>query len=107
MQCDTCRREAIVFQPYSGKHLCPVHFLKDFEAKAKRAIRSHGWLRPGDHIAVVLSGDAAGAALLVFLVNLTADRRDIRLSAISIDPGMSGCSAPDLARNVAAACGIE
>jgi tRNA(Ile)-lysidine synthase TilS/MesJ len=107
MQCDTCRREALVFQPYSGKHLCPVHFLKDFEAKAKRAIRLHGWLRPGDHITVVLSGDAAGAALLVFLAKLTANRRDIRLSAITIDPGMSGCSAPDQARNVAAACGIE
>jgi tRNA(Ile)-lysidine synthase TilS/MesJ len=107
MQCDTCRREALVFQPYSGKHLCPVHFLKDFEAKAKRAIRLHGWLRPGDHIAVVLSGDASGAALLVFLVKLTANRRDIRLSAIAIDPGMSGCSAPDQARNVADACGIE
>ncbi len=94
MQCDACRREAVVFQPYSGKHLCPVHFLKDFEAKAKRTIRSHGWLRPGDHIAVVLPGDAAGAALLVFLVNLTENRRDIRLSAITIDHGMSGCSAP-------------
>ena len=90
MQCDACRREAEVFQPYSGKHLCPVHFFKDFEAKAKRAIRSHGWLRPGDHIAVVLPGDAAGAALLVFLANLTENRRDIRLSAITIDPGMSG-----------------
>jgi tRNA(Ile)-lysidine synthase TilS/MesJ len=107
MQCDTCRREAFVFQPYSGKHLCPVHFLKDFEAKAKRAIRLHGWLRPGDHIAVALPGDAAGAALLVFLVKLTADRRDIRISAITIDPGMSGCSAPGKARNVAAACGVE
>jgi tRNA(Ile)-lysidine synthase TilS/MesJ len=107
MQCDTCRREAFVFQPYSGRHLCPVHFIKDFEAKAKRAIRLHGWLRPGDHIAVVLSGDAAGAALLVFLVNLTANRRDIRLSAITIDPGMSSCSASRKARNVAAACGVE
>jgi tRNA(Ile)-lysidine synthase TilS/MesJ len=84
-----------------------VHFIKDFEAKAKRAIRLHGWLRPGDHIAVVLSGDAAGAALLVFLVNLTANRRDIRLSAITIDPGMSSCSASRKARNVAAACGVE
>ena len=107
MQCDACRREAVVFQPYSGRHLCPVHFLKGFEAKAKRTIRSHGWLHPGDHIAVVLSGDAPGAALLVFLKNLTENRRDIRLSTITIDPGMSGGPVPEQASKVAAACGVE
>jgi tRNA(Ile)-lysidine synthase TilS/MesJ len=103
MQCDTCRREALVFQPYSGRHLCQVHFFKDFEAKAKRVIRSHGWLRPGDHIAVVLPGDAPGAALLVFLANLTENRRDIRLSAITIDEGAAGVGM-EQARTVAAAC---
>ncbi|WP_422176106.1 hypothetical protein, partial [Methanoregula sp.] len=25
MQCDACRREAVIYQPYSGKHLCPAH----------------------------------------------------------------------------------
>ena len=107
MHCDACRREAVVYQPYSGKHLCPVHFLKDFEAKAKHAIRSHGWLRPGDHIAVALSGDAASAALLFFLAKLTAARRDIRLSAITIDTGMSGSPAIAQAGAMAAACSVE
>ncbi|MFZ2073218.1 MAG: tRNA(Ile)-lysidine synthase [Methanoregula sp.] len=107
MQCDACRREAVIYQPYSGKHLCPAHFLRDFEAKAKHTIRSNGWLHPGDHIAVALSGNAAGAALLVFLKDLTANRRDIRLSAITIDTGISSC--PDLmqAQKTAAACGVE
>jgi tRNA(Ile)-lysidine synthase TilS/MesJ len=104
MQCDACRREAEIFQPYSGKNLCQVHFFKDFEAKAKRVIRSHGWLRPGDHIAVVLPGDAPGAALLAFLANLTGNRRDIRLSVITIDEGAAG-GGMDQARSVAAACG--
>jgi tRNA(Ile)-lysidine synthase TilS/MesJ len=106
MQCDACRREAIIFQPYSGKHLCPVHFIRDFEAKAKRTIRSHGWLRPGDHIAVALSGDAAGAALLAFLKNLIQNRRNIRLSAITIDEGAAGFSGPEQARTIAEACGV-
>ena len=101
------RREAVIYQPYSGKHLCPAHFLRDFEAKAKHTIRSNGWLRPGDHIAVALLGNAAGAALLVFLKDLTANRRDIRLSAITIDTGISSC--PDLmqAQKTAATCGVE
>ena len=104
MQCAACRREAVVFQPYSGKHLCSVHFTKDFEAKAKRAIRKNRWLLPGDHTAVVLTGDAAQAALLVFLHKLTKDRRDVRLSAIVIDEGVgepAGC-----ARQAAERCGI-
>ncbi|MDD4484440.1 MAG: ATP-binding protein [Methanoregula sp.] len=104
MQCAACRREAVVFQPYSGKHLCSVHFTKDFEAKAKRAIRKNRWLLPGDHTAVVLTGDAAQAALLVFLYKLTKDRRDVRLSAIVIDEGVgepAGC-----ARQAAERCGI-
>ena len=104
MQCDACRREAEIFQPYSGKNLCPVHFFKDFEAKAKRVIRSHGWLRPGDHIAVLLPGDAPGAALLMFLANLTENRRDIRLSAITIDEGTAGLGM-ERAKSMAAACG--
>jgi Predicted ATPase of the PP-loop superfamily implicated in cell cycle control len=102
MQCVACRREAVVFQPYSGKHLCPVHFTKDFEAKAKRAIRKNRWLLPGDHTAVVLTGDAAEAALLAFLHKLTKDRRDVKLSAIVIDEG-----AGDAGRAVAEQYGVE
>jgi Predicted ATPase of the PP-loop superfamily implicated in cell cycle control len=104
MQCAACRRDAVVFQPYSGKHLCPVHFTKDFEAKAKRAIRKNRWLLPGDHTAVVLTGDAAQAALLVFLHKLTRDRRDVRLSAIVIDEGTAGGAG--YARQAAERCGI-
>jgi tRNA(Ile)-lysidine synthase TilS/MesJ len=107
MQCDACRREAIVFQPYSGKHLCPEHFTRDFEAKAKRTIRAHGWTRPGDHIAVVFSGDAAGAALLSFLLGLTASRRDIRFSAVTIDPGITGYPVMERARAITGASGVS
>ena len=87
MQCDKCRREAVLFQEYSGLHLCKQHFEADFERKAKHEIRSHHWLVPGDHIAVALSGDANSSALLCFLKKLTSSRRDIQISAISIDEG--------------------
>ena len=101
MQCDKCRREAIIFQPYSGNHLCKEHFLADVEAKAKRVIRSHQWLRPGDHIAVALSGDKKSSALLFFLKKLTGKRRDIRVSAIFIDEGIGGYRNSSRAREVA------
>jgi uncharacterized protein (TIGR00269 family) len=90
MQCSKCGRKAIVFQEYSGQHLCRQHFDADVEAKAKHEIRRHHWLSPGDHIAVALSGDAGSSALLYFLKKLTSNRRDIRISAISIDEGIAG-----------------
>ena len=106
MQCSACRREAVVFQPYSGKYLCPVHFTRDLEAKAKRTIRTRGWLRPGDHLAVVLGGDAASAGLLFFLSGLTKNRRDVRLSAITIDTGIVGFPLAERARASADLLGV-
>jgi len=82
MRCHMCGNEAVYFQPYSGRHLCGRHLTLDIEARAKRIIRLHRWLRPGDHIAVPLAGDRKSAALLAFLHYLTGRRRDIRLSAI-------------------------
>jgi len=89
MQCSKCPRDAMVFQPYSGLHLCDQHIIADVEAKAKKVIRAQGWLKSGDHIAVPLSIDKSSGALLYFLKKLTAERRDIRISAIMIDDGTS------------------
>ncbi|MFA5331025.1 MAG: tRNA(Ile)-lysidine synthase [Methanoregula sp.] len=105
MQCDKCRHEAFVFQPYSGLHLCPDHFIRDLEAKAKRTIRLHGWLRPGDHIAVVLTGSPADFALLSFLKKLTGRRRDVRISALTVDPGIGGFAVTGYAKRTADSCG--
>jgi tRNA(Ile)-lysidine synthase TilS/MesJ len=82
MQCNRCRSDPVIFQPYSGRDLCRDHFIADFEARAKRAIRKHQWMRPGDHIAIPLSGDRASSALLFFLQALAGKRRDVHISAI-------------------------
>jgi hypothetical protein len=82
MRCDKCRNEAVFFQSYSGRHLCSCHLALDIETRAKRSIRAHRWMRAGDHIAVVVSGDRKSAALLFFLQKLIAARRDIQLSAV-------------------------
>jgi uncharacterized protein (TIGR00269 family) len=101
MQCKKCRRNAVLFQEYSGQHLCEQHFEDDVEAKAKHEIRRHQWMIPGDHIAVALSGDQSSSALLYFLKKLTFNRRDIRISAISIDEGIAGYRDPEYAVRIA------
>ncbi len=106
MRCDKCGKEAVLYQEYSGQHLCQQHFVVDMETKAKRAIRTHHWLSPGDHISVGLSGDAATGALLFFLKRLTAQRRDIRISAITVDEGIAGFRDPVQAEQMATSLGV-
>jgi len=101
MRCDKCRSEAVFFQSYSGRHLCARHLAVDIEARAKRTIRSHRWMIPKDHIAVVLSGDKKSAALLFFLKKLLAGRRDIRLSALPAGVGETGGSDLSALRQIA------
>ncbi len=104
MQCTKCRRDAVIYQRYSGLHLCEHHFILDFEAKAKRAIRKHRWIEPGDTVAVALSGDRESSAALFFLHRLFHKRRDIRLMAITVDEGIAGyrdaAQAAAIARNL-------
>jgi len=90
MQCDKCGNKAVIFQPYSGRHLCREHVVADIESRIKHDIRANQWMRPGDHLAVALSGNKSSRALLFFFHKLTSQRRDIRLSAIVIDEGIAG-----------------
>ncbi|AGB01413.1 adenine nucleotide alpha hydrolase family protein [Methanoregula formicica] len=82
MQCSKCRQKAIHYQPYSGQYLCVEHLVADIETKAKRTIRQQKGMCPGDHIAVIITGDPAERALLFFLHNLAGKRRDILVSGI-------------------------
>jgi len=107
MQCKKCRRNAVLFQEYSGQHLCEQHFEADVEVKAKHEIRRHQWMIPGDHIAVALSGDQSSSGLLYFLKKLTSNRRDIRISAISLDEGITGYRDPAYAMRIAELLGAE
>jgi tRNA(Ile)-lysidine synthase TilS/MesJ len=106
MRCDKCKNEAIFFQSYSGRHLCGRHLVLDIEARAKRSIRSHRWMHSGDHIAVVVSGDRKSVALLCFLKKLTADRRDIRLSAVPAREGDAATGGASAVTMLAESLGI-
>ena len=106
MQCSKCRRDAVIFQRSSGLHLCEQHFNRDFEAKAKRAIREHRWIESGDVVAVALSGGKDSSAVLFFLHRLLHERRDVRLMAITVDEGIGGYRDPDQARAIADRIGV-
>ena len=107
MLCSKCRRQAVIYQRYSGLHLCKAHFIADFESKAKRAIRNHRWIVPNDRVAVALSGGKDSSALLYFLKKLLGERRDVSLSAITIDEGIKGYRDSRIAASIAESIGTD
>ncbi|HDS62728.1 MAG TPA: TIGR00269 family protein [Methanofollis liminatans] len=106
MQCSKCRREAIIWQRYSGLHLCREHFIADFEAKAKREIRQKRMIASGDVIAVALSGGKDSSALLHFLTKTFGERRDLSIIALTVDEGIAGYRDTAATRRIAEECGV-
>jgi tRNA(Ile)-lysidine synthase TilS/MesJ len=85
MQCDHCRREAVLFQPYSGQNLCVQHFTFDVERKAKRIIRKNHWIRSGDRIGIAMEGNASSFSLVSFLASTFGKRRDLSFFGFAVD----------------------
>jgi len=105
MRCSRCRREAVFFQRYSGLALCAGHLRDDVEARARKEIRAEGGIRPGDRIAVVLSGSPESLTLAHFLCRTFAGRRD--LSLLAVEGGRGGSSRRPAAETAARSPGME
>lgn len=90
IKCDKCNHDAIIYQRYSGMHLCETHFKEDLLRRIKRTIRKHGMIKSGDKIAVALSGGKDSFLLLNVLYEIVSVRRDVELFVISVDEGIEG-----------------
>ncbi len=90
IKCMKCNRNAIIFQKYSGMHLCQKHFVEDVERKVKLTIRKQYHVNKGDIIAVALSGGKDSSVLLYLLHKIFKERRDVEIVGISIDEGIAG-----------------
>jgi len=99
--CDKCQSRAIIYQKYSGMHLCQAHFDQDAHRKVRECLRQSGLFGRGARLAVGLNGGKSSAALLFILKNLFCRRRDIDLVAIIIDEGCEGRAALKEARALA------
>ena len=99
--CDKCPRRAIIYQRYSGMHLCREHFEEDVHRKIREALRKSGLFGRDAHIAVGLDGGRKSATLAFVLKNLFVRRRDIDLLAVIIDEGKKTSPTTDQAQQVA------
>ncbi len=86
MKCDKCGALAIIFQKYSGLHLCQKHLLADVEKKIKRELRK---AKIEGTLAVAFSGGKDSAVTLYVLNELLA-KSGTKIVAITIDEGISG-----------------
>ncbi|MDR3205503.1 MAG: TIGR00269 family protein [Candidatus Methanoplasma sp.] len=96
MRCDFCAKDAVTLIRYNGSHLCSDHFRKYFEKRVKREIRKQIDLRPGDKIAVAVSGGKDSMVTLHLLHSVFGSRKDLEMHAISIDEGIEGYRPPSL-----------
>jgi tRNA(Ile)-lysidine synthase TilS/MesJ len=83
--CDKCQKRAIIYQKYSGMHLCSSHFEEDVHRKVRESLRRTRLFGRGLRVAFGLSGGNSSSTLLYILKNLLGCRKDIDFWAIIID----------------------
>ncbi len=88
MRCSRCNKTAVIYQPYSGLHLCEAHFCEHIERKVKKELRRQMVLKPGDRLVVALSGGKDSSALLYMLNKFFSVRTDLELVALAVDEGI-------------------
>lgn len=86
MKCDKCSAPAVLFQRYSGLHLCKTHFFADVEKKIKREVRKE---KIEGTLAIAFSGGKDSAVALSVLNDLFS-HRGVDIVAISVDEGITG-----------------
>ncbi|MHC1593034.1 MAG: TIGR00269 family protein [Methermicoccaceae archaeon] len=106
--CTKCSSRAVLYQPYSGMHLCARHFVLDVERKIKRRLRKSRAVESGDRIAVAISGGKDSSSVLLFLSKLLENRRDVELVALAVDEGITDFRVHTLknARTLAGECEV-
>ena len=91
-----CGKPGVIFRQYEGRALCRGHFIKSIEDRVKKTIGKEGMIRPGDRIAVALSGGKNSSIALALMKKVVGPRRDMDLFAITVDEGVKGYSRPAL-----------
>lgn len=103
IRCDKCSTQAIIFQKYSGMHLCVDHFDDDVLRKVRETLRETKIFGRGAKIAIGISGSQDSSAMMYILKNLFARRRDIELVAVLVDEGICGYRSETISAAIALA----
>ena len=89
-RCNVCGRPAVYVNRAGGVALCERHFLQYFDKKVRRTLRRYDMLRPGDRIAVAVSGGKDSLSLLHYLHRLSRHAPRWKVFGILVDEGIRG-----------------
>ena len=115
--CSRCLSDSIIFQEYSGQHLCGKHLSASVRKRTSRELRKQLDL-PKDatrddgspfRILVAISGGKDSAVLLSMMSDIIGKRRDVELVAGCVDEGIDGYRAPSIeyARKLSESIGVR
>ncbi len=85
--CKYCETQAVIILS-SGRKLCKNCFIRYFEKKVFKTIKTFNLIEEGDKIVAAVSGGKDSLTLLYLLNKITSKRRDIELSAMLVDEGI-------------------
>lgn len=96
MRCDLCPKDAVILIRYNGTHLCASHFMSYFEKRVKKEIRKQIQVKPGDVLAVAVSGGKDSMVTLHMVDSVFRERGDVSVCAVTIDEGIDGYRPPSV-----------
>ncbi len=107
--CDHCEGPAIVWQRYSGAHLCGRHLQASVEKRARKELSRQVDFPRGARIAVAYSGGKDSTVALHLLADLRETRPDLELVAVTIDEGIADYrpAGVEVTRTVTRELGVE
>lgn len=96
-RCCKCPLPAMIYQRYSGMHLCPAHFEDDVQRKVRETLRQTGLFAHGLRLALAMDGGKGSAVIASIIKKLFERRRDIDLFALILDDQGPGAQAARIA----------
>lgn len=95
-------------QPYAGAHLCREHFRSSVWERFRRQMHRQAPGLSGGVVVVALSGGKDSSVVLSLLARFARGRRDLHVSALTVDEGIEGYRPPtvEAARKLTTELGI-
>ena len=87
-RCIKCNNQAAILLPYGPQKFCEEHFLKLIESRFKKTVRKFSLFKPGEHLAVGVSGGKDSLTALYLTSKLFSKTH--KITAILIDEGIPG-----------------
>lgn len=91
MKCSHCNETSVYEVRYNGSYLCGQHLSRYVEKRVKQEIRSQ--LNVGNRktrISVAISGGKDSSVTLYLLNKVFSERRNVEISAFTVDEGIDG-----------------